>query len=347
MDIKLPIKTLIRLNCLVSLIISVYSFLLLLLLKQENQTYGLWYALVTFVVISVIGFANIYIVIRLSRIGGLQSRNFKKYRYILSYLASALAYFLIWPFFSLDAVGKVAYGKSYNLLVILISSAMVNTLIIVLQDLVLLQNEKAQADIELSRLKNAHSEAANLLLKQQIQPHFLFNALNTLKSLYRVNANVGDTYIVHLANFLRASIFIHDANVSKLGDELKVLNDYFEMQKIRFGTALSCTIEIPEDSLNRFFLPSFSLQPLLENAIKHNELTEEMPLEVTITQIADRIVVQNNFQKKRNREISTNSGLANLAERYKLWSGDEVIIKETPEYFSVSIKLLKHEHSNH
>lgn len=346
MDIKLPIKTLVRLNCLVSLTISGYSYLLLILLK-ENQPNSLWIAVLTLFVTSIIGFANIYIVIRLNRIFGLQSRKAKRYRYALSYMASAFAYFLIWPFLTGAANGHVAFGKPYNFLIILISSTVINTLIIVLQDLILLQNEKAQSNIEISRLKTAHSEAANLLLKQQIQPHFLFNALNTLKSLYRVNTDVGDTYIVHLANFLRASIFIHDANVSKLGDELKILDDYLEMQKIRFGSALTCIITIPEESLNTYLLPSFSLQPLLENAIKHNELTEEMPLEVTITQIKDRIVVQNNFQKKRTSEVSTNNGLANLSERYKLWSGDEVIIQQTPQIFLVSIKLLKYEHSHH
>jgi LytS/YehU family sensor histidine kinase len=224
---------------------------------------------------------------------------------------------------------------------------MVNTLMLVSQNFVILQTEKARADIEISYLKIAHAEAANLLLKQQIHPHFLFNALNMLKSLYRKDIEAGDTYIVHLANFLRASIFRQASKISRLDEELALLQDYLQMQQIRFGSALACTISVPTQSLKQYYLPTFSLQPLLENAIKHNELTEEMPLQIAIYQHNDRIVVRNNLQKKTVRESSTQNGLANLAERYRLLSEDQIIINEDPHFFSISIKLLTNENSDH
>jgi LytS/YehU family sensor histidine kinase len=146
---------------------------------------------------------------------------------------------------------------------------------------------------------------------------------------------------------LRASVYDHDTKVSSLADEIALLNDYLEMQKIRFGAALICTVTIPEDSFKSYYLPSFSLQPLLENAIKHNDLTEENPLQVSIFQQGDRIIVSNNLQKKKVRESSMNNGLANLAERYRLLSEDEIIINENNNLFSVSIKLLTHEYSDH
>jgi LytS/YehU family sensor histidine kinase len=297
--------------------------------------------------IAVIGFLNIFVLIFLSRRFGTTSKKFKQYRYVLTYVGSAAVYQLIWPVFALVSRHEGAFSDTAMRFIFLISSAMVNTLMLVSQNFVILQTEKARADIEISSLKIAHAEAANLLLKQQIHPHFLFNALNMLKSLYRKDIEAGDTYIVHLANFLRASIFRQASKISRLDEELALLQDYLQMQQIRFGSALACTISVPTQSLKQYYLPTFSLQPLLENAIKHNELTEEMPLQIAIYQHNDRIVVRNNLQKKTVRESSTQNGLANLAERYRLLSEDQIIINEDPQFFSISIKLLTNENSDH
>lgn len=91
----------------------------------------------------------------------------------------------------------------------------------------------------------------------------------------------------------------------------------------------------------------FSLQPLLENAIKHNIFTRESALCVTIHQEGDWLIIKNNLQKRKSKADSTNYGLANLAERYHLWSGDEILITENEKEFAVSIKLLSNEHSHH
>jgi len=342
MEVHLPVKHLVRLNVLMSLVISAY--VLMFFLVNKNEQYPLLYTVMTFFTIALIGFANILILIILSRRFGTKSKKFRIYRYVLTYVASAVAYLSIGPLFAFLS-GHTSTCS--DLVLLFISSVLVNTLIVISQNFVLLQHEKSRADLELSNLKIAHTEAANLLLKQQIHPHFLFNALNMLKSLYRKDTDAGDAYIVHLANFLRASIFRQASKVSRLDEEFALLLDYLEMQKIRFGSALVCVIDVPEERFKSYYLPTFSLQPLLENAIKHNELTEEMPLKVIIYQNSDRIVISNTLQKKTMREASTNNGLANLAERYRLLSGDEIIIKEDQHLFSVSIKLLPDEYSDH
>ncbi len=91
----------------------------------------------------------------------------------------------------------------------------------------------------------------------------------------------------------------------------------------------------------------YGVQRCSENAIKHNNFTQEEPLNVAISQDGEWLVVSNNLQKKKTKAASANYGLANLAERYRLWSGDEIIIKEDGDTFSVSIKLLKNENSNY
>jgi LytS/YehU family sensor histidine kinase len=249
----------------------------------------------------VIGFLNIFILIILNNRFERKSKKFRLYRYLLTYAGSAAIYLLIWPVFATLSKKEAVFSDIGMLFIFLVSSAMVNTLMLVSQNFVILQNEKAR----------------------------------------------GDTYIVHLANFLRASIFRQTSKISRLDEEFALLQDYLEMQQIRFGAALTCTITVPADSLKKYYLPTFSLQPLLENAIKHNELTEELPLTITIYQHEDRIIIRNNLQKKTVRESSTNNGLANLAERYRLLSEDQIIIKEDTRSFSISLKLLTHEHSDH
>ncbi|MFT3738692.1 MAG: histidine kinase [Breznakibacter sp.] len=235
-----------------------------------------------------------------------------------------------------------------SLIYLFVISILTNTLILALQNFIIVQDAKVKSDIENSCLKATNAEAATQLLRQQIQPHFLFNALNILKSLYRVDPQKAEKYLLHLSNFLRASVSNNTFKVISLKEELKLCENYIEMQKIRFAEALKCSISIPKEKQERGFIPSFSIQPLLENAIKHNELTEESPLHIAIElDEDDRIRVTNNRQIKNSTEASTGSGLVNLSERYRILSGDELIIHEDEGRFSVSIKILSHENSNH
>jgi len=329
------------------LAIIISGIVYLALLQDKNQSHALLFTMMSIITIALISCANILILVLLNR-ANLDLKKVRFYRYLAGYPVSIAIYLLIFPIFaSISKETDWSYLEIKTLLIFIISGCMINTLVIILHDLVLLRDEKSSAELELSKIKTAHAEAAILLLRQQIHPHFLFNALNMLKSLYKMDTKLGDTYMVHLANFLRASIFNRDAEVATLNDELKLLGDYLQMQQIRFGTALSCKVNITKENAEAYFLPSFSLQPLLENAIKHNELTEEFPLNVEIYKADDHIWISNNLQPKKSTEKSTNSGLANLAERYKQLSGDEINISTATGRFLVGIKLLTNENSNH
>jgi sensor histidine kinase YesM len=347
MPSPLPIKSLIRLNWLLVFAFTAIISLYFIFLMDEIPLYKVFYMVMTAVGIGLVAFVNVTILILLTRKSNVQGKVLRRYRYFFTYTASVTIYLMLAPVFDYFEHKSNLYPFPVYLLMFVFSSILVNTVIILLQDFVILQADKSHAELELSQIKTAHAEATNLLLKQQIHPHFLFNALNTLKALYRKDPGAGDSYIVHLANFLRASVYNHAAKTSSLADELALLLDYLEMQKIRFGSALNCIIDLPPDILNDHYLPSFSLQPLLENALKHNELTQQSPLVVNIFCSEGRIVVSNTLKKKNLNVTSTNHGLANLAERYSLLSGDEIIINENKEAFSVSIKLLNNEYSDH
>jgi len=269
--------------------------------------------------------------------------------YFLSYFFSAFFFVMLFVFFRyfVSKSGSIPNVKPIHspfAAVIMIFS--INTVILILLNLFLLKEKKAKVEIENAQLKMKTGEAQNQLLKQQIHPHFLFNSLNTLKSLIKKSPELAEDYLIKLSDFLRISVTSNSNNLLKINDELKICDDYLQMQKIRFGNALKFSFDIPENIYNSGFLPVFSIQLLIENAIKHNILTEENPLQITISYNNERIIVTNNFQPKNNNETVSGIGLTNLAERYKLISGDDIIIHTDNDFFTVSIKILKNEHNN-
>jgi sensor histidine kinase YesM len=345
MEERMPVKRLNRLSWLLAIIIGIIFYIIISHSGDHEKAYT--FTLFTFSGILIIGYTDVGCMVILEKRCRFRSKKFTLYRYLFTYPTSIMIYLVLWLIFASATHLRWSF-RDVNLFMAFVGSGMViNTMIILLHDSVLLYEHKLRSELELSSLRAANAEATNLLLKQQIHPHFLFNAMNTLKALYHSDTQVADTYLVHMANFLRASIFHHSTNTSVLEDELRLLTDYLAMQQIRFGKALDCAIILADETLKNYSLPSFSLQPLLENAIKHNNFTRQDPLNVKIIQIGDWLVFTNNIQKKKVTVASTNYGLANLAERYRLWSGDEILIKEDRDLFSVSIKLLKNEYRHH
>lgn len=227
------------------------------------------------------------------------------------------------------------------------SSIFTNSFVLFMQELVLLREKKTSIELENAQLKIQRSEAINQQLKQHIHPHFLFNSLSILKSLIHKDPDTAEEYLIRLSDFLRNSISSNEANVVKLQEELKICEDFIGMQKIRFGDALQVIFEIPEEIISNAFVPGFSLQLLMENAIKHNALTVNHPLRVNVTEEKGWIKVSNNVQKKQSIEHTTKSGLANLSQRYKIISGNDIEITGTEETFCVRIKILENENNNH
>lgn len=204
-----------------------------------------------------------------------------------------------------------------------------------------------QKDLEVARLQTANTETAKQLLTQQIHPHFLFNALNTLKSLIKRKPDVAEDYLIKLSDFLRASISNKRSDLVKIEEELILCNNYMSMLKTRFAEALDYQVHVPKPIQNDYLIPYFSIQPLLENAIKHNELTTSNPLKIVVDVSDGKIVVANNVQLKKNNENSTGNGLYNLNERCKILLKEELIIDQSNQQFTVFIKMLAYENSNH
>ncbi len=221
---------------------------------------------------------------------------------------------------------------------LLIVSVMTYGMVFILHNFIILQHWKNSVELENSRLKSVNADTVNQLLKQQIQPHFLFNALNVLKSLIRKYPDTAETYLLSLSDFLRASVSQSKRHLAGVDEEVKICNDYMDMQKIRFGEAIVYNVNVV--NINGV-LPVFSLQPLIENAIKHNELTVQSPLVIDIYENGGWIAVKNSLKLKKNIPESSGNGLSNLSERYRLLSGDAVVISQNEREFEVKVKILE------
>jgi two-component system, LytTR family, sensor kinase len=260
-------------------------------------------------------------------------------------LISFFTVFIITTFLLL--ITKVLF-KAQNLsnLYPYIGSFSNNSIVLVILNLITLQHNKSKIEIENADLKFNKLFAEQEHLKNQLHPHFLFNALATLKSLIKKYPDQAEEYVKRLSDFLRTSITMSDKNTITLERELELCIDYLEMQKMRFKDALNYTINIPIEELKHFRVPTFAIQLLIENAIKHNAFTMDDPLHVLINHHQHIITVENNILAKKNQTPSTHLGLKNLSDRYLTLTGRGIEITKTETRFIIEIYLIRANENN-
>jgi sensor histidine kinase YesM len=214
----------------------------------------------------------------------------------------------------------------------------INLIVFVLLDLIFKSERQLQLQRENAELKFNKLEAEYKLLREQVNPHFLFNALSVSKSLIRSDPEQAEQYIKRLSDFLRATIHVNQKSASLKG-EIELADNFISLQKLRFDSALRYTVQIDEEKQN-FHLPFFTLVSLIENAVKHNKFTSQRPLEITVETEDDTLVVKNNIQP-RFVLGSTRSGLDNINKRSKLLSGNDIKVITDETNFIVKIRLVK------
>ncbi|RZJ92646.1 MAG: sensor histidine kinase [Chryseobacterium sp.] len=198
-----------------------------------------------------------------------------------------------------------------------------------------LQNTKLENEL----LEQAHLRAQLISLQQQISPHFLFNSLSTLKTI--ATDQPTKNYIIQLSSVYRYVLNFNEQYLTPLKDELSFIRSYLYILNERFEDALQVEIDVDEHCLD-LYIPSMSLQLLVENAVKHNMILPESPLRISITCIDKlSLTVENNFQPKKTAAEGTGTGLKNIVERYKLIAGRTIDVSNDGEKFTVNIPLLK------
>jgi sensor histidine kinase YesM len=175
-------------------------------------------------------------------------------------------------------------------------------------------------------------------LKNQVNPHFLFNSLNSLSSLVKTNPDLSEEFILKLSSVYRYILENSEKEMVPLATELEFVQNYFDLQKIRDGEKINLKVEIID--AERMHILPVSLQLLVENAFKHNAATRNNPLEIVVhNEGMDKLVVRNNLQEKTQLKDSSKIGLKNLNERCRLIVNREIEIQETAHEFVVKVPV--------
>lgn len=193
-------------------------------------------------------------------------------------------------------------------------------------------------ELDAVKLRNENLTSKYESLKSQLDPHFLFNSLNVLTNLVYTDADKSARFIKQLSEVYRYVLEVRSKELVSLEDEVRFVESYLYLQQIRFGDKLRV-----ENNLQGVegLIPPLALQILVENAIKHNVISEDDPLTIKIFVQGSYVVVENNLQKKAQlTETSTGIGLDNVSKRYEFLTGQKIVIEETATAFIVKLPLI-------
>ena len=198
----------------------------------------------------------------------------------------------------------------------------------------------AAIENEMLRAENLNSRYE--ALKNQLDPHFLFNSLNTLKSLIDVDVDKAEEFTQRLSSVLRYTL--QNKEIVTLAEELDCVRSYCIMMKMRYGDNLQFDHHIDHDKYDNYYVLPLSIQGLMENAIKHNVISSRLPLTVYImTDDDNHLIISNKIHLKIGKEEGSGIGLANLAERYRIKWNENVDIFDDGKIFSVTLPLKQNE----
>lgn len=201
-------------------------------------------------------------------------------------------------------------------------------------------NKTQQMEIERNKLQKLTAEHRLDTLKNQVNPHFLFNSLNTLVTMIPEEPNQAVEFVQKLSKTYRNILDVRDEKLIPLSQELKALDAYIYLLKTRFQDRIHIDNRLGENLMDKFILP-LSLQILIENAVKHNITSRRNPLHISIHEEDGYVVVENNLQKKDQQYASTKMGLENIRSRYQLLIHKDISVKETSDKFIVRLPLIE------
>jgi PAS domain S-box-containing protein len=197
--------------------------------------------------------------------------------------------------------------------------------------------EAEKAEIQ-KRIAQAQFES----LKNQVNPHFLFNSLNVLSSLVHIDADLSENFIYRLAKCYRYLLEQKDKALVTLKTELDFADAFSFLLKIRFEDKLHILIEVDESIRSQFLIAPLTLQLLIENAVKHNSISNESPLIIKIyLESGETLVVENNLQLRQQKLIGTAVGKQNILQRYTLLGFKEPDFLQTDNFYIVKIPLIE------
>jgi hypothetical protein len=204
------------------------------------------------------------------------------------------------------------------------------------------QQEWRQTQLENEQLEKLHLQSQLEVLKNQINPHFLFNSLNSLSSLISEDPEKAELFVDKLSAVYRYILLHNDRDWVELQTELGFIKSYFHLLQTRYGAGVQLNISVSE-SQGAYMLPPLTLQLLVENAVKHNVVHNDKPLLIEIVSGGEReLMISNNLQRKnRQLVLSHGVGLKNISERYSITNAGSISIQEDNNRFTVKLPLIE------
>ena len=329
-----------------ALLLSVYTFLnteFCDLYEHFNIVIDWYYALITIILISfIILETNRLLESRIRKISTLKNN---KVRFpIVFFVVSGLVATIITTSIVLF-MGMYLHKYSFkeNLIPLKLNLTyawLVNLLYHLINTVIFYFKEYKISQHQAETLRKLNAQAELQIVKNQINPHFLFNNLNVLSTLVLQNNDEANKFIEEFSKVYRYILSNQEKELVELKTELYFIRPYIFLLEKRFGKGLIVEIDVNEINHHKYIIPA-ALQMLIENAIKHNVISKQKPLNIKISISKDNsIVVTNNLQLRQSAEPSSQIGLKNIIKRYQLVAEEKVIVKEALDFFSVTIPLI-------
>jgi sensor histidine kinase YesM len=231
----------------------------------------------------------------------------------------------------------VGFHKHREMLYVI--PVMMYTLYIVMIEMILAIEEKNKLALRLEKMEKMHLRSEYGALKAQLDHHFLFNNLSVLSSIIYEDVNKADKFIQKFSAVYRYVLSLNKRDVVLLQEEVDFIKSYLQLYKFRFEEGFNYSIKI-DDSCLKMLIAPLTLQLLVENAIKHNQASQKQPLEVTIFTENDTLIIQNNLQLRTGEVQSTQTGINNIKEKYKLLKQKAPEFVNEDPYYTVKIQLI-------
>lgn len=285
-------------------------------------------------------YLNIYMLPRESQKRPKQNISYSK---LLSSLAVGLVVMFGLAWIQQLILSHINFGPT--MLMVEVRGILINLVFYMFLNLLQQNYENQNVNMELERMRNHNLSAQYELLKQQVNPHFLFNSLNTLKAMVETSDKESVDFIIKLSSFYRFTLESRKLDLIHLSEEMQILDAYLFLQKARFENGFHFSSELPEETL-KTLIPPFTLQLLVENCLKHNIVSQSKPLSIRIYKEDDKIVVENPIQRKMGEQQSLGVGLSNIDLKYQHLLGKNIEIVDDGRIFKIKIPLI-HEYHHH
>jgi LytS/YehU family sensor histidine kinase len=195
---------------------------------------------------------------------------------------------------------------------------------------------------KMERLRQEKIQFQFEVLRNQVNPHFLFNSFNTLISTIEDDPKMAVEYVEQLSDFFRNIVNYRDKEIISLKEETDLLQTYYFLQQKRHGNNVVLRSGLTEQQKEQYFIPPLTLQLLMENAIKHNAVSKETKLTISLEIIKDEyLLIKNNIHTRLSKQEGAGMGLQNIVNRYNLLTSKKIQINHDENYFIVLLPLLK------